>query len=1035
MSNTEAPVLPRLFISAVTAEYYTIRQEVAKVVRHLGYQPVSMDDWSAGNGELRSWLRLQIDSCDGMIHLLGYAYGAEPKNHDPAAHGLPANTPRYSYTQYEFLYAQARGIKTWVIQPGDGCTRDKEICKLDLPTEDGHSDPQAYQQERSQLQMEWIDRLKNENYLRHKPNDDKDLRLMLHTLTDHAAQLRSNFRDWQNCLSTNLTSVEGKVDDIQGSSTALRRDTSNLLRISGTAAVFLLLLSAITWFKFRAIEIRTDVSTSKITAALNDPIVLKAKLRSQIRLATERRIAELKSSNAKWEDVAAVEEQGDQQERLVDSLVDSIGKTLGGDADQVYIEAVRVLENEGFQEAIRYLQHKAPSIFEEAKAIGKEVKDAQLRLETKLQPMILLARFHESQLHYSESLAVLEQIVNTAPSSWNANFEIGRIQTDLANWENAEARLQRALALAQSDEQLATTKNQLGIYYHFKNSDAKALPLFREVLAYDLKSHGSSDPKTLTTYQNLASTLLGLNEASEAEQIFRRNLAAHVTHKDLMGIANACHGLASSLRDQRKFDEAEKFARQALDGFTRNGKPDRSGAASAHNALGLILEQTDRLDDAESEFKKAYEIDREFLNAEHPRIGIDLSNVARVLLQMNKVDEAESYFRRALDINTSSFGPLQRTSIEARNALAQLLQRTKNYSDAEKLFRMALEESEKAFGLSATMTANQCNNLAELLREAASQRGGSFMEADSLYRRAIQIAVANSGENGADVLLPTQNLALSLVQQEKLDEAEIYAQKAIKIYRSMESGIRLGEAYTLTTLGSIYQKRNSHEKAAEWHRQASLIMAKSLRATGYKDVHFADVIAPYFISQVNAGLAPADAKAALLKIGEDTGWDQGEWDKELQSMVQEMSGNRNKDASEDAMTAYRSGNYNEAKKRWERELADLNNDPSSSQADIFLRRMNVAACDIGLKKFLKARDSLKKLVNEMNQSKQSISGVAQARARHHLARAMLGLGDREAAATLLHEAIAIYSKLPAADLPKELLSESQEFLADIELQR
>ena len=46
------------------------------------------------------------------MHLPGLAYGAEP-----AVHGLPADSSRYSYTEYEFLYAQARPLKTWVILP------------------------------------------------------------------------------------------------------------------------------------------------------------------------------------------------------------------------------------------------------------------------------------------------------------------------------------------------------------------------------------------------------------------------------------------------------------------------------------------------------------------------------------------------------------------------------------------------------------------------------------------------------------------------------------------------------------------------------------------------------------------------------------------------------------------------------------------------------------------------------------------------------------------------------------------------------
>ena len=84
MSDTRvnaAPVQPRIFISAVSAEFRTLRGHVAQTVEKLGYEPVSMDKWPTGDGELLAWHRRQIDACDGLIHIPGYAYGAEPATH------------------------------------------------------------------------------------------------------------------------------------------------------------------------------------------------------------------------------------------------------------------------------------------------------------------------------------------------------------------------------------------------------------------------------------------------------------------------------------------------------------------------------------------------------------------------------------------------------------------------------------------------------------------------------------------------------------------------------------------------------------------------------------------------------------------------------------------------------------------------------------------------------------------------------------------------------------------------------------------
>ena len=108
---------PRLFISAVSTELGSVRQSVAATVRMLGFDPVSQDDFPTGYGELRQWLREQIDACEGVVQIAGVGYGAEPPDVD-------AGFGRVSYTQFEFLYAQSKAKKTWLIIAGKDCRRD-----------------------------------------------------------------------------------------------------------------------------------------------------------------------------------------------------------------------------------------------------------------------------------------------------------------------------------------------------------------------------------------------------------------------------------------------------------------------------------------------------------------------------------------------------------------------------------------------------------------------------------------------------------------------------------------------------------------------------------------------------------------------------------------------------------------------------------------------------------------------------------------------------------------------------------------------
>ena len=182
---------PRLFLSAVSEELRTLRQRVAATVRTLGFDPVSQDDFPTGYGELRQWLHAQIGSCEGLIQLVGNAYGAEPPDVDP-------EYGRVSYTQFEFFYARDHGQKTWVIIVGEHCHHDKPRDQLDLPRDAAHPDPAGYQAERLKLQQHYIARLIRENHLRHTANNDTELQNIVLRLRDELGELR---RQWGPSLT------------------------------------------------------------------------------------------------------------------------------------------------------------------------------------------------------------------------------------------------------------------------------------------------------------------------------------------------------------------------------------------------------------------------------------------------------------------------------------------------------------------------------------------------------------------------------------------------------------------------------------------------------------------------------------------------------------------------------------------------------------------------------------------------------------------------------------------------------------------
>lgn len=221
---------PRIFISAVSSELKTTRQLVANVLLRLGYDPVWQDIFGTESGDLRQVLREKIDQCEGLIQIVGHAYGAEPPTIDP-------ELGRVSYTQFEFLHAQQQGKKTWLIFAEDGCTRDTPLEQLDLPRDADHPDPAGYQSERRALQDAWRQRPRGEGHLRHGATSDTELELKVERLKDEFTEFRKKFGDWQQ--------------EVTQTHSAVKRDTSRTVRILAAVLMLVVAVGGGVWWRMR----------------------------------------------------------------------------------------------------------------------------------------------------------------------------------------------------------------------------------------------------------------------------------------------------------------------------------------------------------------------------------------------------------------------------------------------------------------------------------------------------------------------------------------------------------------------------------------------------------------------------------------------------------------------------------------------------------------------------------------------------------------------------------------------------------------
>jgi tetratricopeptide (TPR) repeat protein len=415
-------IRPRLFLSAVSEELRTARKDVAAAVRTLGFDPVSQDDFPTGYGELRQWLRQQLDTCEGVIQLVGQGYGAEPPTVDP-------KYGRVSYSQVELLYAIQHKKKTWVIVIGPDFPRDRSADQLDLPREADHPDPARYQAERHALQQKYIEHLKEENHLRHSAKNATELQNIILRLRDDLGELHRRWEEW------------------------LQKDAEHKARTTATLTE-LAEASRLTTEKIRAHLLQTAEDTHR------------------------RELAEAES-HPDWRRRQELREAADHAHTMRLSRIEELAAFFAeiegrGTATNVFQEMTRILTEQGVDEAIAYVGTQRSTIFQTVRA---RVATARERNRADLQPLLRSAALHEAKGQATEARTLYHDILAIEPDwpdALHATFwflvdqgDLARVRTTLADTRrNYEEAHLLALRLTAADPSNTDWQRDLSISYN-----------------------------------------------------------------------------------------------------------------------------------------------------------------------------------------------------------------------------------------------------------------------------------------------------------------------------------------------------------------------------------------------------------------------------------------------------------------------------------------------------------------------------------------------------------------------------------------
>ena len=657
---------PQIFISSVSRELRTARQLVANTLHALGYEPVWQDIFETSSEDIRPMLRRQIDSCSAVLQIVGHAYGAEPPTPD-------AMFGRCSYTQYEALYARSRKRPVYYLIAENDLPRDAAAETIDTPVErtptsvppassvppgpggPGHETEseaaQADATERQRLQSVYRQGVLTAEQVWYPIHTPQETELSVRRLRDDLSKLRRGFRSWMVGITAALVLIAGGIAWInlgQQKQSKVLTDTQQTLLT--TVADAHQSTSA-------QIQATGQQTTSEINAAvqeLKDPTALAESIRQEIRQSAEAKIKALPDEKGRGKQIAEIEKERDLALGRVDDLIKLIQEGLKEGASPVFQRASEIMQNEGTDEALAYLESSRPSTLETVRRQNEQIKSSAARLEAEkeernktLQALMLEAELLETKLQWKPALQLREQVAELAPDWFEARITLGMLHYKLARFQAAEPLLREAVKLAGNSKEETWALCDLAELLKTTNRLVEAEPLMRRALALNEQSFGAKHPDVAINLNNLALLLQATNRLAEAEPLMRRALA----------INEQFHG------------------------------PRHPDVARSLGNLAQVLQATKRLAEAEPLMRRALAIDKQSYEPEHPNVAVDLNNLAGLLHNTKRLAEAEPLMRRALAIDEQSYGPENPDVARDLNNLTQLLQATNRLAEAEPLMR------------------------------------------------------------------------------------------------------------------------------------------------------------------------------------------------------------------------------------------------------------------------------------------------------------------------------------------------------------
>jgi serine/threonine protein kinase/tetratricopeptide (TPR) repeat protein len=260
------------------------------------------------------------------------------------------------------------------------------------------------------------------------------------------------------------------------------------------------------------------------------------------------------------------------------------------------------------------------------------------------------------------------------------------------------------------------------------------------------------------------------------------------------------------------------------------------------HTLAVIYFELQLYEKMEGTAQEMLRLARAYFGEENLFVADALVEVGRALAYLRLIDESESYLRRAIAMQRKLRGndSLQEASalvdlgntLRMKAVLSEHKEEKNILAEAEIAIRSGLRIHKKRLGNDGSQVVWVLHTLSILL-----QIEKKWTEAETAAREALAIARKINGDEHPDTAWQYKALGevLALGSTDKLDEAETYLRKALKIQERTQGKGKMGQSYVHRDLAISLQKQGKLDDA-EIHFRESLAIVRKEMGADYLDL-------------------------------------------------------------------------------------------------------------------------------------------------------------------------------------------------------